>query len=1039
LGPYSDTNYTNYFSDQSVEVNNVKYILSSPTRSDCKLIKYDGYEACTAGIGIPYFTPIVGSQFSTTEPAWSNTVGTRYVKVVGHSMDMQGNQITSNPVSYRTTGNSQGFNNLATGFNPQNTRLIVGVGEAGIAYSYNGVDWDANVRYNAQGTSYNNSFGAVAYGSPAGSGLFVAINNSTSVTQFPVWVSIDGVNWRRVQDSSLSSIGGGWTSVAWSGDKFVAVRSGVGTAAERIMTSPDGIVWTYRTATAASNWTSVACGSSASGTIQYVAVASGATTTTNLMTSSDGITWTARTSIAATAWNSVTNGIAGTPLWVAVAGTGTTTTQLMTSTDGITWTARTTPAANAWEAVTWASNIVTGNSYFVAVCSNATTANKIMYSVNGTTWTGATGPNTQAHNCIGFLQVGLTSANSTGYFISGATMNPVSLSTKGFMYASDAVIATWTETDSPVTTKISLSVSGSSVNTFLQESGNQSYFDAGDMNPYFYGTATYNVIQNRFNLSIGSGFDFWGITAAGGDVYLIRTVYFTQVVGIGTVSYGAIAYKYNSAGNYFEGDIKIYNLLTGLWEDSSGATTPIAEGTFAAGRRFYTVWASSSSTGIYYYKGLVTGATYNLTSYSSEIVYTIDIRDTVMANKVQNVSFLPFAIAPALNDWYDLSITRTSFNDSEVAERPYVAMTIYQGLLLLADEETIYISDYTNGGSLEMTPSQFSSIGDSQHGRIVSIVGTKDYLIVSRERKVYMVAGVIATDNARIQEIAEVPVGAYSNTSMIEIYGTVFMMASSGCWLLNAANARKISGPISLNFKSFMMNPTPVFSAQEQGSIGLNMNNYPTNAWEYPSSLVGYSGKYLIAVFDSFKSKAIVFNNDQANGGQSLVFHTSNGEWTTYDSHDVLLDSQITAASFVNGLMYSGTHRTTTLTALTSKEDFSSYNYDYASRSPAKLVTTWMTQGEPSLEKQLLQVKIFGYIFGKLDIKHYENWNYNTAVTNATYTSPDSYTMFHKQRLNSSKPMAAAIELTMSTAATQAFWIEGIEVEFENIQRGMKR
>jgi hypothetical protein len=35
--------------------------------------------------------------------------------------------------------------------------------------------------------------------------------------------------------------------------------------------------------------------------------------------------------------------------------------------------------------------------------------------------------------------------------------------------------------------------------------------------------------------------------------------------------------------------------------------------------------------------------------------------------------------------------------------------------------------------------------------------------------------------------------------------------------------------------------------------------------------------------------------------------------------------------------------------------------------------------------------------------------------------------------------MAAAIELTMNSTATQAFWLEGIEVEFESIQQGMKR
>ena len=158
---------------------------------------------------------------------------------------MQGNQITSAPVTYRTTGASQGFNNLAAGFTPDGKRILVGVGEAGIAYSYNGIDWDANVRFNFDGTIFSNSFGAVAYGG----GVFVALSSSSSVTQFPVLISNDGIDWRRVGDSSLGSIGGGWTGVTWSGSRFVAVRAAVAgsTATQRIMWSTNGVVWQYAT------------------------------------------------------------------------------------------------------------------------------------------------------------------------------------------------------------------------------------------------------------------------------------------------------------------------------------------------------------------------------------------------------------------------------------------------------------------------------------------------------------------------------------------------------------------------------------------------------------------------------------------------------------------------------------------------------------------------------------------------------------------------------------------------------------------------
>jgi hypothetical protein len=1041
LGSVYDATYVNNFCDQSVEINNIKYILSSPSRTDCKLLKYDGYEACTAGIGVPYFIPVAGSN-SSLEPAYSTTTGSKYVKVIGHSLDMQGNPITSDPVSYRTTGFVQGINALASGQDQYGKSIIVGVGDQGIVYSYNGIDWDSNVRYNYFDNPRQTSFGGVCYGTPSGVKTFIAVNNDAAITQDPFWLSNDGINWRRISNLSTLAKGGGWSSVIWAGNQFVAVRKSGGTAAEKVATSPDGEVWTYQTAIAASSWTSVTYGGP-TGSEVYVAVASDGTTTTNLMYSSDAITWTSATSIAANQWNSVTWGGRTQKRFMAVSGNGTTSNNVMDSSDGITWSPTgTSAAANNWKCVIWNSTVGDTSGYYVAVSATASTANKIMYSSNGNVWTGVTGPNSLPHSALCSFSDG-----TNKYTITGAALTATSGSTKGSMYSEYTDLTSWTETDTPVSTKIDLSRPEVTVNSFLTNTNNASYYDVSDMNPYFYGKATYNSGTGRFDLTTSFtsniwGTDNWGLKTINGDVYLIRTVHFTISSGAALSKYGAIAYKYNSTGNYFEGNIKIYNLSTVTWEDSTGAALSVASGVFVAARRHFTIWASVAPTGIYYYKGSVAGGTYNLSSYFASVVYTIDIRALNIENAVQKATYLPFSISGQLDAWYDVVSFKSSFNDFNRSLNPYVAITIYQGLLLLADSENLYFSDYTNGGSFEMKASEFGSIGDSQHGRIVSIVGTKDYLIVSRERKVYMVAGAIATDNTRIQEIPDIPVGAYSNTSMIEIYGTILMVASSGAWLINAANSKKVSSQIALNFKSFMVNTSGLFSTAEQDSIGLNMNNYPTNAYEYPTSLSGYVPRYLIAVFDSFKAKVIITDNNLSKGGQSLVFHTNNAEWTTYNGYDSFNGYGVTAMSFVNGIMYVGSYKESNKTARTSKEDFSTYTYDYYGRSPARLVTTWMTQGEPSLEKQLLQVKIFGYLLGRLSVKHYENWNINSAITDTFYTPSSNYVMYHKQRLNSSKPMAAAIELTgvdSNNPFGQTFWIEGLEVEFESIQQGMKR
>ena len=126
----------------------------------------------------------------------------------------------------------------------------------------------------------------------------------------------------------------------------------------QVMTSPDGITWTYRTVAQANAWTSVTYGKGL-----FVAVCGHTASGNNrAMTSPDGITWTNRTTPSeATSLNSVTY---GNGLFVAISSAGTA--RALASADGITWTASTAPAANTWKSVT------SGNGIFVAVSSTST-------------------------------------------------------------------------------------------------------------------------------------------------------------------------------------------------------------------------------------------------------------------------------------------------------------------------------------------------------------------------------------------------------------------------------------------------------------------------------------------------------------------------------------------------------------------------------------------------------------------------------------------------------------------------------------------
>jgi outer membrane protein OmpA-like peptidoglycan-associated protein len=144
--------------------------------------------------------------------------------------------------------------------------------------------------------------------------------------------------------------------VTWGNNKFVAV-SNTGFN-DRVMTSADGVTWTYAQAIHNGNWSSIAYGNNT-----FVATATsfggGGSSFDYVMTSSDGTTWTPRTAAVAVGWNAV---VYGGGKFVAVSSSGSN--RVMTSTDGITWAGHSAADASGWSSVTY------GNGLYVAVASN---------------------------------------------------------------------------------------------------------------------------------------------------------------------------------------------------------------------------------------------------------------------------------------------------------------------------------------------------------------------------------------------------------------------------------------------------------------------------------------------------------------------------------------------------------------------------------------------------------------------------------------------------------------------------------------------
>ena len=1010
-----DATFKRNFSDQSFEFNRVKYVLMGAGTTYSTLYKYDGKEISSAGIGVPYFFPRP-NKFNVGEVAYSTT-GSKYIKVVSHAMDFQGNQITSDTVSYATDGKSQRFDGMAFG-----NGVFVGVGDSNISYSYDGVLWDSNVRYNQNSDVIWRS---VTYSQIAGSPYFVAVGTiGGGAGTSTIAISHNGLDWRfmnAIFDGVFASFNYNLKSVAWSSTlNLFCVAGSDGFSGQSIVaTSPDAKAWTivYSSTT---DWAEVGVNSTG-----FVVLNSAGTTTNGAITSTNGTVWTLRT-ILAGVWESLTF---GNGVWVAVASSGTN--RIMTNTDPFSataWVARTAPVGSDWRSVVYGEQTISSTKRaFIAVSLSGLA----MYSLDGITWVALTTP------VINYGASAYGIVSTKGVFTFGGISK---VSYTGFA-DTVTVPSTITETTCPVTIKLDLSSDITLVNNFLFATKNASYYEEenGKNDPYFYGKATYASGTNQFNLTtLDVPTDFWGINGLGtaGNIYVIRLINFNYTPSIGAAAkrYSAIAYKVKPGGTSFYGDFLAYNSDTLIWDTLNGNNVPEASGIFSAGRRFFTVWAASSENGIYYFKGVATGACDKLNIYSSAVIYYFDVASTVLENRVYRVSNLPFSIAPALNDWYDIYSAKYSFNEISLSEK-MVALTSYQSSLIIATEDLIYFSDATSGGSFEMTAGTSSvKIGDSEHGNITSVVGTKDFLIVSRERKVYMVAGALDTAQYRVQEIPGISIGAYSNSSMLEIDGNVYMLTSTGIWWINAANAKLISDNISLNFKTYLKNYNVLQPQEESDCVIFDMKDFPTNAWDTTAE-----AKFIISAYDSYRGLIVFSNNSSDLCGSSLVFHLNNQEWTNWNSYDG--DSYfISAMTFFNGVLYVASYNDTYNKARFAEEetDPNVFQYDYFSRSSPRLVTTWITAGEPSLEKQVLQLKIFGRMLSDLNIKHYNNWDITTPITNTTYKHTNDYLFYHKQRLNSSKALAYSVEIS-STANGESFWIEGLEVELDIIQAGMKK
>ena len=322
---------------------------------------------------------------------WGNTGNDPLETIIGSSVD------------FTIAGQTGDFNEFLVGGN--RTWKVV-LSEVGANNDI--TDW--------QQVTNTNNFIDVAFGN----GIFVATRSNG------VSYSTDGITWNST--NPVGFVGG---KLAFGNGLFVNVSNSGGSGI--VFTSPDGFIWTSRTAASNDTWSAITFGNGL-----FVAVASSYTGGNGIMTSPDGITWTLRSGVASGGYTGVTFGF-GTYVASKTGSPGT----MVVSYDGITWFDQTTGFSSltvffangifttgkrySYDGLTWATatspnfpvKITYGNGYFMAVTDSEI---KYLYSINGINWTADTPPNTSNFKGVAFglnrfVSVGSGGTNRINYLL----------------------------------------------------------------------------------------------------------------------------------------------------------------------------------------------------------------------------------------------------------------------------------------------------------------------------------------------------------------------------------------------------------------------------------------------------------------------------------------------------------------------------------------------------------------------------------------------------------------------------------------------
>lgn len=384
------------------------------------------------------------------------------------------------------------------------------------------------------------------------------------------------------------------------------------------------------------------------------------------------------------------------------------------------------------------------------------------------------------------------------------------------------------------------------------------------------------------------------------------------------------------------------------------------------------------------------------TSYSYTAPYTTS---SVGGNAAQLIQ--PFRIptgdAVRLEDVIDDTSVKIPFPDNTTL------LTVFDNLALAANTNEVYWSDTSLGGSSFMTTGLDNTVpGTSKEGPITGLSAADEFVFVGRKYRNYSIIGTLPTFNFQINPYAIPTPGPNYFGNVITVGGSVYFGNTLGMWEAFGTNMRPIGQAI---LGAFYRESDPHYVA----------------GTSTPLRFLAQDGSY-----DSLKGRCIWKVSNPADSNVldwAIMLDTKTGEWFRWN----LMGQEF--LQLINGLWYTadGASNEVLVEDVLRTNPVESYH-----------VTTWSTVDNPSLEKQYTQIKVFcrSENDNELEISTFRDWS-ETEIPNENLVIDPIYELSQKKKVDSNKSLAFSIKI--KPADDQVMQIEGIEIEFNPIQEGMKR